>query len=913
MPDWRSEVRARLSSVRLSPAREAEIVEELSQHLDDRWRELVAEGKTPDAARQLALGEFRGPEVLGRYLAPLRQSHWTDPTPPAASRPFSWEGLMADLRQAVRALRAAPAFTIVALVVLTLGIGATTAIFSVVDAVVLRALPFDEHDQLVAVGERGFGGKGKRQGPIGPGAPDPSDPQALSHVQPQNYLDWVAQQRVFASIAAIASGEGTLLEPGTEPEDLVMQRVTAGFFDVLRIRPALGRPFTADNEVDGNQRVAVLSEAFWKRRFGGNPDVVGHTIQLDDARYEVLGIMPPGVTYPVGAARPTDLWVPYVVPESQRSRAARTVGAYLQVIARLGPDVSLARAQAQMDQVAAAIEQANPQWVKDNKIGVRPLHDHLVGASMRSWMLMLLGAVAIVLLIACANVANLLLARASTREREVAVRAALGAGRWRLVRQLMVESLVLSVVGTAMAVMLASWTVQVLRSAMPEGVPRVATIALDLRVLAAAACLSLVTGVLFGIVPALQLSKLDLTNSLKDGTHGASAGRGRRRLRGMLVVAEVALAVVLLVGAGLFIGSFIALMRIDPGFNPDRVLTIDIISRVEPGQRPPDRSAAFGEIAERLGKLPGVVHASMSRGGVPFAMRLWINNLRVPGRTIERDPGVSIKVVTPDYHKAMGIPLRRGRLFDATDYAGGPNAVIINDSAAKTYFPGEDPVGRTVSLNGADRTVVGVVGDVRQRSLEAATLLEVYLPMSQTESSYGEVVVRTSVDPYDVLPAVKSVVLAALPDVPLRSVKTMEELVFRETAQRRLNMLMLGLFGLLGLVISSVGIYGVMAYVVSQRTREIGVRMALGATRSKVLGMVLTNACGLVAAGLIVGGVGAWYLSATAKTFLFGLQANDPRAFAAALVSLSLAALVASIIPARRAASVDPTVALRAE
>ena len=369
----------------------------------------------------------------------------------------------------------------------------------------------------------------------------------------------------------------------------------------------------------------------------------------------------------------------------------------------------------------------------------------------------------------------------------------------------------------------------------------------------------------------------------------------------------------LLVGAGLFIGSFMALMRIDPGFNPDRVLTVDIISRVEPGQRPPDRSAVFGEIAERLGKVPGVVHASMSRGGVPFGMRLWINNLRVPGRTIENDPGVSIKVVTPDYHKAMGIPLRRGRLFDATDYAGGPNAVIFNDSAAKTYFPGEDPVGRTVSLNGADRTVVGVVGDVRQRSLEAATLLEVYLPMSQTESSYGEVVVRTSVDAYDVLPAVKSVVLAALPDVPLRSVKTMEELVFRQTAQRRLNMLMLGLFGLLGLVISAVGIYGVMAYVVSQRTREIGVRMALGATRSKVLGMVLTNACGLVAAGLIVGGVGAWYLSATAKTFLFGLQPNDPRAFAAALVSLSLAALVASIVPARRAASVDPTVALRAE
>ena len=820
---------------------------------------------------------------------------------------------MADLRQAVRALRAAPAFTVVALVVLTLGIGATTAIFSVVDAVVLRALPFDEPDRLVAVGERGSVGKGKRPGAFGPGGPDPSDPQALSPVQPQNYLDWVAQQHVFASIAAIAFGEGTLLEPGAEPENLVVQRVTAGFFDVLRIRPAHGRPFTTDNEVDGSQGVAVLSEAFWKRRFGGNPNVVGRRILLDDARYEVIGIMPPDVTYPVGATRPTDLWIPYVVPESQRTRAARTLGAYLQVIARLEPDVSLERAQAQMDQVAAAIEQANPQWVKDNKIGVRPLRDHLVGASMKSWMLMLLASVGIVLLIACANVANLLLARASTREREVAVRAALGAGRWRLIRQLMIESLVLSVAGTAMAVMLASWTVQVLRSAMPEGVPRVATIALDLRVLAAAACLSLVTGVLCGIVPALQLSRPNLTNSLKDGIHGASAGRGRRRLRGLLVVAEVALAVVLLVGAGLFIGSFMALMRVDPGFKPDRVLTVDIISRVEPGQRPPDLSATFGEIAERLGKVPGVVHASMSRGGVPFAMRLWVNNLRVPGRTFERDPGVSIKVVTPDYHKALGIPLRSGRLFDATDYTGGPNAMIINDSAAKTYFPGEDPVGRTVSLNGADRTVVGVVGDVRQRSLEAATLLEVYLPMSQTESSYGEVVVRTSVDPYDVLPAVKSVVLAALPDVPLRSVKTMDELVFRETAQRRLNMLMLGLFGLLGLVISAVGIYGVMAYVVSQRTREIGVRMALGATRSTVLKMVLTNASALVAVGLIVGGVAAWYLSATAKTFLFGLQANDPRAFAAAIVSLSLAALVASIIPARRAASVDPTVALRAE
>ena len=821
---------------------------------------------------------------------------------------------MTDLRHAIRELRTSPGFTIVALIVLTLGIGATTAIFSVVDAVVLRGLPFDEHDRLVAVGERGTAAaKAKRAGPIGAFGPDLTrDPQALSRVQPQNYLDWVAQQQVFQSIAAMASGEGTLREPGAEPEDLVVQRVTAGLFDVLRIRPAVGGAFTAENEVDGRHRVAVLSDALWWRRFGGNPEIVGRTIPLDDGSYEVLGIMAPGATYPVGAARSTDLWVPYVVPANQRIRG-RGVSAYLQVIARLKPQTSLAQAQAQMDQVAAAIEQANPEWIKDNKIGVRPLHDHLVGASTKSWMLMLLGAVAIVLLIACANVANLLLARACAREREVAVRAALGAGRWRLVRQLMVESLVLSAAGTVLSITLAWWAAQVLRSAMPEGVPRVAAIALDVRVLAAAAGLSIVTGLLFGIVPAVQLSKPDLTNALKDGTHGASAGRGRQRLRSVLVVAEVALAVVLLVGAALFIGSFIALMRVDPGFNPEHVLTVDISPRVEPGQRPPDRSAAFDQIVERIARTPGVVHASMSRGGVPFGMRLWINNLRVPGRTIENDPGVSIKVATPDYHKALRIPLRRGRLFDETDYAGGPNAVIINESAAKTYFPGEDPVGRSVSLNGADRTVVGVVGDVHQRSLEAATLLEVYLPMAQVESSYGEVVIRTSVDPYDVLPAVKAAVLAVLPDVPLRDVKTMEEVVSRQTAQPRLNMLMLSLFGLLGLVISAAGIYGVMAYVVSQRTREIGVRMALGATRSTVVRMVLINASVLVAAGLIVGGVGAWYLSATAKTFLFGLQPNDPRAFGAALVSLSLAALVASIIPARRAASVDPIVALRAE
>jgi putative ABC transport system permease protein len=918
MPDWAPFILARLSSVRLSPAREAEIVEELSQHLDDRWRELVAGGTDPDAARQLALGEFQGSEVLGRHLAPLRQSRWADPVPPAPSRPFSWESLRADLRQAVRALRAAPAFTIVALVVLTLGIGATTAIFSVVDAVVLRPLPFDEPDRIVALGERSMPDKGPGTGkaapaglPVLPGV-DAGDPRALGRVQPQNYLDWVAQQQVFESIAAVADSEFTLQMPGSAPEDVAASRATAGFFDVLRVRPAVGRAFTTEHEVDGRHRVAVLSDGFWRQRFGARPDIVGRTIPLEGESYEVLGIMPPGVTYPTGAPRPADLWVPYVVPPNERVRG-RGISIYLQSIARLKPGVTLAQAQAHMDQIAAAIALANPGSRAARTFGVRPLRDHLVGASMQSWMMMLLASVAIVLLIACANVANLLLARASTREREIAVRAALGAGRWRLVRQFIVESLVLSAAGTMLGVILAWWVVQVLRGAMPEDVPRAATIALDLRVLAATAGVSLLAGVLFGIVPAWQTSKPNLTNSLNDGTRGASAGRARQRLRGALVVVEVALAVVLLVAAALFIGSFVRLMRIDPGFDPDGVITMQLYSRAQPGQRPPDWGPVFAQIVDRLGQSRGVVHASAVSPGIPLSIRLRVDGLSVRGRAVEGDMAVSLKTVTPAYHQALGIPLRSGRLFDANDREGSPNVAILNESAAHKFFPGEDPLGKTVVVARADRTVVGVVADVRQWSFENGPQAETYLPMPQAHPGSGYLVIRTTGDPRAALPVIRAAVQNALPDVPLRYVATMQELIARQTAQRRLNMLMLGLFGLLGLVISAVGVYGVMAYIVSQRTREIGVRMALGATRPRVIGMVLSNACLLVAAGLVIGGAGAWYLSASAKSFLFGLEPNDLRAFAAAGLALSLAAVGASVIPARRAASVDPTVALRAE
>jgi putative ABC transport system permease protein len=823
------------------------------------------------------------------------------------------EGVMTDVRDAVRALRATPSFTIAALVVLTLGIGASTAIFSVVDAVVLRGLPFDEHDRLVAVGER-----------RPPGPRDTNyDPHALMSIATPNYLDWVAEQQVFESIAAVVGApftSFTLKEPGTGPEDVPGLRVTGGFFDVLRVRPALGRAFTAENEVDGRHRVVVLSDGLWRRRYGGSPGIVGRTIAFDDGGYEVLGVMPPGVSLDVahsgGALRPTEILVPHVISQRDRIRDPGGREMITRSIARLKPGVSIEQAQAQMDQIAAALERAHPVWNRDNKAGVRPLRDHLVGTSTKSWMLMLLGAVGIVLLIACANVANLQLARASARGREVAVRAALGAGRLRLIRQLMMESLLLSAAGTALAIPVAWWAIEVLRTSMAEGVPRVAGIALDLRVFGAAAGLSILTGLVFGVVPAVQGSRPDLTNALKDGTRGASAGRRGLRLRSALVVLEVALAVVLLVGAALFIGSAIALMRIDPGFSSERVLTAQVSPRMTSGSRPPDAVAALAEIVERASGVPGVIHASLIYGGLPLGRGNWTTSFSIPGKQLENaDRFINARVVTPDYHKALRIPLRRGRLFEATDRMGVEPVVIINESAARKYFPGEDPIGRSVNLSREDRTIAGVVGDVHQASLETEPRAEGYVPLAQVPNLRGgsDLVIRTSGDPYAVLPALKAAVTTVLPDVPLRNVSTMDELMARRTAQRRLNMLLLGLFGLLGLVISAVGLYGVMAYAVSQRTREIGVRMALGATRSKVVGMILINACTLVAAGLIIGGVGAWYLSATARTFLFGLEPNDPRAFVAALVALACAGAIASIIPARRAASVDPVVALRSE
>jgi putative ABC transport system permease protein len=812
--------------------------------------------------------------------------------------------MRADLVAAYRSLRASASFTAVAVIVLALGIGASTAIFSVVDAVVLRGLPFDEHDRLVAVGTR-------RPPPAGD---DPArDPQQLVTASPQDFMDWDQRQQVFSFLAASTTSFVTLREAGGEPEDLRALRATADTFEVLGIGPALGRRFTAENEVEGRHRVAVLSDALWRRRFGSDASIVGRTIALDGEAFEVVGVMPPDATYPVGAARSTDLYIPFVVPADQRIRRPDDQNFYLQVVGRLKPGTTIAQAQAQMEQIGAALREEHPEWNKNTLVGVRPLVDHIVGSRTKSWMLMLLGAVGLVLLIACVNVATLQLARATAREREVGVRAALGASRWRLIRQLLVENIVLAGLGTAVAVMLAWWGVQVLKSAMPDGVARVSAIAVDLRVLAVAAAAALATGLLTGIVPALQLSRPDLTHALKDGARG-TVGAARHRFRNVLVVAEVALAVVLLVGAALFIGSFVTLMRIDPGFDTTGVLTAQVFPRFEPGQPPGDHRAQFQEIVDRIGTTPGVLHASYVIGGMPLGGAMNTTRLTFAGQTERSDENtVSQRRVTPEYHRALGIPLKRGRFFEAGDRQGSAPVVIINEAVARRFFPGQDPLGQSLRVADADRAIVGIVGDIHQTGLEAEPMPEIYLALAQNGRGGGELIIRTSGDPYTVLPAVKSAVAQVLPDVPLRNVRTMEEVLERRVAQRRLNMLLLGLFGVLGLVIAAVGIYGTLAYTVALRTREIGVRMALGASRSTVVTMVLGHAGTLVALGLIIGGAGAWYLTAAARAFLFGLEPTDARAFIVALAALAAAAALASAIPARRAASVDPAEALRAD
>ena len=811
-----------------------------------------------------------------------------------------------DLKAAIRSLRASPAFSVAALLVLTLGIGSTTAIFSIVDGVALRPLPFDEPSRLVAIGER-----------VPPGTPASAllpDPAGLRSIAPQNYRDWAARQQAFEAMAAIAAAPMTLQEPGGEPEQIRAARVTAPFFDVLRVRPAAGRMFAAGDEIEGSDRVAVISDALWRGRFGADAAIVGRTIPLEGAAYEVIGIAPPGFTYPVGSRQPHELWVPFVPPPADRIRVPGSSSSYLTALARLRPGASLSEASADMDRIAAGLRQEHPAWNRNSHAGVKPLRDQIVGGHVRSWMLMLLGAVALLLVIACANVANLMLVRASSRAREIGVRAALGAGRRQLVRALAAEGAVLCAAGTLLALVAAFWGVGVLRAAMPDAIPRVGAIALDARAFAGAVTIAAVTTLLSAIVPAVQASRPDLAGILRDGGRSASAGRAGQRARSMLVVVEIAMAVVLVTGAALFIESFRRLMDVDLGYDTSNVLAMSVSPRFPPFAATgpfPDGAAQLEALVERLARVPGVTHASAIAGGTPLTMSRSTSAVVIRGETFDRENSVSIRRVTARYHETMRIPLREGRLFSHGDRTDSMPVLLVNELAVRAYFAGRVPIGDRVTVNAIDRTVVGVVGNVYQNDHDVAPVPEFYIPMSQARTTSADILLRTAADPYSVLAAVRAAALDVIRDVPLRNVRSLDEALARRVAQRRLNMMLVGLFGVLALVISAAGIYGTMAFMVAERRREIGVRLALGATRGQVVGTIMRRAAGLTIAGLATGVMAAWLLSGTARAFLFAVSTADPGVFAGSVGLLALAAAVASLVPATRAAAIDPAISLK--
>ena len=900
MADWKREIEGRLAGLSLSPAREAEIVEELSQHLDERYEELLAGGATEEEAYRAALAELSEGDLLQRELRRVEQQSDQEPIVLGTSRRTTlMADLWQDLRFGARMLRKQPGFTLIAVLTLALGIGANTAMFSVINAVLLRSLPYAEAEQLVLVWHRNM-----KQG----------DNSFLSS---GNYLDLQRQNQSFAQMAAINDHDFSLTGRG-EPERLQGQSVSAALFRLLQVAPAIGRDFTEEDDREGATRVVILSHGLWQRRFGSQTDMIGQTLTLNELPYTVVGVMPPGFAVPEGNA---ELWTPVAFSAD----AANDRGSfYLSALARLKPGVTLATAQSEADVIARNLEHSYPKSNTDLGFSIVSLHEFMVRDS-RQALWVLLGAVALILLIACVNVANLLLARAATREKELAVRAALGSARGRLIRQLLTESALLAFCGGALGLLLAAWGVQALKLISPTGpnaMARLEEVNLDWGVLGFTLGIACLTGLIFGLAPALQLSRPDLQHTLKEGGRGSSSAAGQR-LRGLLVVAEVALSLVLLIGAGLLIRSFIRLQNVDPGLQTERLLTLNIVMSQARAQDLASITNFYQQVVERVQALPGVEAAS-----VATVAPIVTSGRRSPVAIEDKpDPPPGIfqvannRVVSPDYFRTLGVPLRTGRLLSAQDNAQATAVAVINQAMARHFWGDEDPIGKRFKIGERASkapwlVVVGVVGDVRQAGLNSEPLPELYTPFTQEHQRFVRprvLFVRTAGDPLDLIAAVKSQIWAVDKDQPINDVRTMDEIVSGSLALRRFNLLLLGVFAALALVLASVGIYGVISYAVSQRTREIGVRMALGAQPRDILKLIVSQGLVLTLGGVATGLLAAFVLTRWLESLLFDVSTTDPLTFAGLALLLTLVALLACYVPARRATKVEPIVALRAD
>jgi putative ABC transport system permease protein len=806
--------------------------------------------------------------------------------------------IMGDIRYAVRRILRSPGFSAMVVLTLALGMGANTAIFSVVNAVLLRPLPYEDPDRLVTIYHH--------YPSLDLDAP----------VSAGGFRDYRDKTRSFAGVA-VESGWGANLTGYGEPIRITGSRVSAQFFSVLGVNAVTGRTFTPEEDVRGNHFVVVLSDALWKRQFGGDPAVMNRTISLNGEPYTVIGIMPPG--FRDFFNRTADLWVPLALSE-QEFAAGRT-NEYLPVTARLGPGVSVEQASAEMSRFAEQLKQETPDQYPENwTLTVQTFNERATG-DIRPALLVLLGAVGLVLLIACANVANLLLARAAGRLKEVAVRMALGAKRWQLVRQLLAESTMLALAGGVLGVAFAWAGMRALTAALDVPALLGENVSVDGWVLTFTGVLSVLTGVLFGLAPALQSTKTDVQDTLREGGRGAAADRSGHALRRIFVVAEFGLALSLLAGAGLLIKSFARLQAVDPGFNPENLLTANLALPAAKYPNDTVRIAFFDQAIAQIAALPGV-RGVAATSTLPFGGGWSTGSFSVEGYTVpegQPSPWGDQRRVNPGFASAMGLPVLQGRFLSEQDGPGTAPVAVVDEELVKRYFANRDPIGQHIifgnpeSPNALRIQIVGVVGHSAHEGLDAERRVQVYTSYRQRAVSFMALAIRTQGDPLAMVQAVRQAILAVDPEQPIANIATMESLIDRSVGQRRLAMLLLGVFAAIGLLLAATGIYGVMSYSVTQRAQEMGVRMALGAGRRDVLAMVMKQGMALAGIGTLIGVASAWALTRALQTQLFNVDATDPPTFIAVTLLLVLIGLIATLVPALRATRLDPVSALRQE
>jgi putative ABC transport system permease protein len=893
--DWVAYVRERLQLPDLARDREARIVRELASQLEDFYQEAIAGGLSEGDAH--ARRQIQDWDAMAREVARADRAHVRPRIDRLAGRIEDMGGskrgglrmlaeLVGDTRYAIRQLLKNPAFALVAIVTIALGTGATSAMFSVINGVLLRPLPYPEPERLVRVIE-----VLPRLGRFA--------------VAPATFLDWRAQTTTLEHTVAMTAGSATLMT-GDGPERVTNAAVSWDFFQLLRVNPVLGTGFTAEHDVPGKTNVVVLSHAAWERRFGRDPNVVGRAMTLNGTPSTILGVMPAGFQMP----RSAEYWTPLAFNPANATRG----GHFLAVVARLKPDVTVAQANAELKTISERLAQQYPENSANESAEVVPMMDLIVG-NIRTPLWTLLAAVGVVVLIACANVANLLLVRASVREKEFAIRTALGARRSRLVRQLLGESLVLALAGGALGVLLAYGAIPVIQALNAGSIPRVQDVSIDANVLLFALGVSIATGLAFGLVPAWQASRAGAAAVLKEG--GRSSVGGGRWTRNVLLVVEVALSIVLLVGAALLLRSFERVTTVDPGFRAERVLAFQVALPQNVYRDRQARLTFFNTLLARLDALPQVRDAAVTQ---TLPMRGdYMLSVEIQGRPKPK-PGEGLssyyRIASPGYFQALGVPLKRGRAFTERDTDKAPLVAIVDEAFAARHFPGEDPIGRGLDIgNGTDgfAEIVGIVGDIRYDDLETKPKPTMYMPHTQDVFGSLWVVASTDGDPARLAPLVRQTLREIDPALPAFSIVPMPEVVSESVAQRRFSLLLLASFAAIALVLASVGIYGVVAYSVSQRTQEIGVRMAIGAERGDVLRLVVGGGMKLAVAGVIIGIASALALSRYIATMLFETEPFDPASYAATIGTLLLVALAACYVPARRAMNLDPVAAIRQE